>query len=312
MGRMKDYMIDNVLNAQRWVSNVEFSCPVCGDLCNQDVDVPEPNYMAEKSRDMTVEGEVELYCEGCDNYFDGDVWAGPAHCDITLRDHEDTEVICSPPGYDRPPEDWLDDWEVPEHPKDVFALNCSELREIIENQASEYGGSLINRMIFAQVLTFLEAYFCDNLIRGLRDHPDRLVTFSEKDGAIREARISASEVLRDPNAVKNWIEFNLKNRLYHQFGSGKKTSGKVKLEGVPLWYTMAFGFPLTPAEDDLEKLRKYATLRHDCVHRNGETKDGEKLILFDKPYLLEALETAERVVEHIHSKMQEIGKKTET
>lgn len=309
MGRMKDYMIDNALNAQRWVSTVQFTCPVCGHVNQQDVDVPEPNYMAEKSSEMTSEGEAELFCEGCEKWFSADVWAGPAHCDMTIREYEGTHVSCDSPGYDRPPEEWLDDWEVPEHPKDVFDLNADELREIIKAQASDFGGALINRMIFAQILTFLEAYFCDNLIKGLREHPSLLVSFSEKDGAIKDASIAASSVLRDPNAVQNWIEYNLKNRLYHQFGSGKKDkAGKEKPEGVVLWYAMAFGFRLTPSDADLAALRDYATLRHDCVHRNGETKDGEKLVQFDKAYLQDALKTAVRIVAHIDKEMQALRK----
>lgn len=306
MGRMKDYMID-VMNAQRWVSRVHFLCPVCGELIDQEVDVPEPNYTAEKSRDMTVEGETEICCEECDNCFLGDVWAGPTHCNINLRDY-DVEVMCDPPEYDRPPEDWLGEWEIPDHPKKVFDLNYSELQKIIEAQASEYGGSLMNRMIFAQIFTFLEAYFCDALIKGLRDNPNLLVEFAEKDGAISAASIPASAVLRDPNAVKNWIEKNLKDRLYHQFGSGKKNpkTGKENVEGVPLWYGKAFKFTLTPKDEDLDTLREYALLRHDCVHRNGETKDGEKLILFGKAYLLEALDTAKRIVDHIDGKIKNI------
>ncbi len=308
MGILKDYMIDNNLNAQRWVSRVQLSCPICNNLISQEIDVPEPNYTAEKSRDMTSEGEVEILCEECDNCFQGDVWAGPTHCDITLHGYEETTVNCDPPGYDRPPEDFDDEWGIPNDPEHVFDLNYKELLHIIETQASDYGGSLMNRMIFAQILTFLEAYFCDNLIKGLRDNPGLMAAFADKDGAIREAKITASHVLQDPNYVKNFIENKLKERIYHKFGNGdvKTKKGKAKDEGVPLWYKTAFGFSLTEKDSDLDSLRKYAHLRHDCVHRNGETKDGNKLTEFDKTYLLEALNTARRIVSHIDSKMNSL------
>lgn len=309
MSRTTEFILSSDIGLQRWVSRVRFSCPICTEVVHQEVPVPMPNPMAEKTRDMTVDGEVELTCPHCNSFFEGDVWAGPAHCDITLSEYPDTRVKCDPPGYDAPAaEDWIDDWEVPDEPKNVFDYNAQELRRIIDTQASTLGNSLINRMIFSQILTFLEAYFCDNLIQGLRQHPDLLIAFSEKDGSIQNIQMSPATVLRDPESGRKLIESNLKNRLYHQFGSSKKKpkTGKPKTEGVPLWYALAFGFELTPTEEDLDKLRNYALLRHDCVHRNGHTKDGEELDLFDQTYLLDALDTAIRVVDHVQNQMYQL------
>ncbi|WHP69394.1 hypothetical protein [Phaeobacter inhibens] len=304
MGRIKDYYIDEIMNAQRWVSRVFLNCPECGSDIRQEIDVPEPDYTAEKSRDMVSEGDVEIQCDGCDRVFDGDVWAGPAHCDIELREYPETHVSCDPPGYDRPPEDWYDESDIPDDPFSVFKFNHDELLSLINTQAKGDGSSLLNRMIFAQILTFLEAYFCDTLITGLREHPKRLAQFAAKDGSIQQTEIKASDVLSDPDHVRKLIEYNLKSRLYHQFGSGKTDkSGRLKPEGVALWYAIAFGFDLTSKDDDLETLRKYAALRHDCVHRNGVTKDDEKLTLFDKEFLRKALATANGIVDHVDNKM---------
>ena len=222
MGSVKEYYHEELMrNAQRWVSEISFICPACGHQVRLEVDVPEPNYAGEKSSEMVSEGEVDFSCSNCGQYFEGDVWAGPAHCDITLREYPDTVVSCDPPGYDRPPEDWDDDWEIPDDPVVVFKANIAELSELIENQAQDNGSSLINRMIFAQVLTFLEAYFCDTLIQGLRQRPDLLADFAGRDGSIAQTAFSASAILRDPDYVKKTVEHNLKSRLYHQFGSGR-------------------------------------------------------------------------------------------
>ena len=307
MSRVKDYYIDEIVNTQRWVSNVHFICPICEDEVYQEVDVPELNYAGEKASDMVSEGDIEVYCKGCDNYFDGDAWVGPSHCDIHLRDYPGVEVHCDPPGYDRPPEDWYDDWIIPDDPTFVFKASLEELKTLTNAHAQEDGSSLMNRMIFAQVLTFLEAFFCDTLISGLRRHPDRLADFAARDGSISQTEFRASDVLRDANHVRKSVEHNLKSRLYHQFGSGKVDErGKVKVEGVPLWYGSAFGFALTPTPEDLDKLREYATQRHDCVHRNGKTKDDETLTLFDKTYLNEAIDLADLVVKHIEAEMTKV------
>lgn len=308
MGLVKEYYHDELMrNAQRWVSEIFFICPSCEHEVRLEVDVPEPNYAGEKSSEMVSEGEVDFSCDNCDQHFEGDVWAGPAHCDITLREYPDTVVSCDPPGYDRPPEDWDEDWEVPDDPAIVFKANVAELRELIENQAQNDGSSLMNRMIFAQILTFLEAFFCDTLIQGLRQRPDLLADFAERDGAISQTAFSASAILRDPDYVRKAVEHNLKSRLYHQFGSGKPDKkGKSKAEGVALWYAMAFGFALTGSDGDMQALRDYASLRHDCVHRNGKTKDDEILRVFDKAYLRDALALAERVVDHIDTSLKSL------
>lgn len=310
MGRVKDYFIDKIVSQQAWISNVKFTCPSCSELIVQSVAVPEPNYAAEKSRDMTVDGEVAIECEHCGEYLEGNVWAGPHHCDIELRKYPNTSVLCDPPGYDSPPEDenWLYNWPTPEHPKEVFEENHRQLLSMIEQQVQKDGSSLMNRMVFAQIITFLEAYLCDTLIMGLRNNREFMISFAEKDGSIKQMAVSASSVLRDPDYVRRIIEQNLKERLYHKFGPSlaDANSKKSKLEGVPLWYGTAFGFSIAASEKELDALRDYATLRHDCIHRNGETKDGKKLDLFTKDYLLSALNVAKQVVEHIENKMKEL------
>ncbi|OUS04245.1 hypothetical protein A9Q96_14935 [Rhodobacterales bacterium 52_120_T64] len=310
MGSIKDYMIDQDIGLARWVSKVTLVCPECDDTICKEIDVPEPDYTAEKSRDMTVGSEVEIECDGCGATLESDVWAGPFDCDITLKDYAHTSVTCSSPGFDRPPEDWDGSWETPEHPGQIFDLNYEELHEIIDTQASADGGSLMNRMIFAQIITFLEAYFCDNLIKGLQNHRDCMIRFASKDGAIQNDPIPVADILRDPDVIEKRIVKKLKEgRLYHKFGASHDpaSKSKPKLEGVPLWYRHAFDFSLTPTDDLLDDLRNYTMLRHDCVHRNGETKEGEKLAMFDKEYLLEALYKVKAIVEHIDGKMAKLG-----
>ena len=46
---------------QRFVSHVEFSCPICGNFNIQEIEVPEPNFEVERFDDLSTEGEVELF-----------------------------------------------------------------------------------------------------------------------------------------------------------------------------------------------------------------------------------------------------------
>lgn len=308
MSGMTDYVIDMMMEAQRWVSRISLDCPKCHSAISQEVDVPFPDLSAEKTRDMTTDGDVQFDCEHCGEYFEGDVYAGPAHCDIELRSHDGVSVYCEPPGYDRPPEDWYDEeWTTPSDPAAVFQASLTEINVLVGAYAQDDGSTLMNRMIFTQILTSLEAFFCDTLIIGLSQHPERLQSFAARDEALKGLNFTAAAVLKDPDIIEKTVRFNLKSRLYYKFGDGKTGSdSKPKPEGVALWYLMAFGFSPTPSVDEVIKLREYALLRHDCVHRNGKTKDDEILTVFEKPFLQDALSVARRVVDHVNAEMSKL------
>ena len=47
------------------VMDVSFECNQCSQHIETFVYVPDPNFMAEKNKDSTVEVEAEIYCDEC-------------------------------------------------------------------------------------------------------------------------------------------------------------------------------------------------------------------------------------------------------
>ena len=55
-------------------------------------------------------------------------------------------------------------------------------------------------------------------------------------------------------------------------------------------------------KDELETLMRAVVYRHDCVHRNGHTKDGEKLVVFTPEYVEQIAGITHSLVDGIERK----------
>ena len=60
-------------------------------------------------------------------------------------------------------------------------------------------------------------------------------------------------------------------------------------------------FHCTPAKDQLFKI---VDLRHDCVHRNGFNKDGQKHEVFTKGYVQDSADLIKNFVEKIDEQVK--------
>ena len=61
--------------------------------------------------------------------------------------------------------------------------------------------------------------------------------------------------------------------LYHNLGK------------VDVHYRIALGIRILPLASDKDSLMRAIILRHDCVHRNGYDKQGNKLNNFTRAYV---------------------------
>lgn len=146
---------------QAYTSNVSFLCPLCKKVSNTEVAVPEPDYSAEKMSDMTSDDAVYVSCSDCDAEFDGYAYASPSHCSIELTEYPEVTVHADIPFYEQPYD--YEDYELPEDPFQIFMTTTQELKLIIKEHAKPDAKSLMNRMVFSQVIAAFEAYFCDTL-----------------------------------------------------------------------------------------------------------------------------------------------------
>ncbi|GAA6178586.1 hypothetical protein NBRC116594_00240 [Shimia sp. NS0008-38b] len=288
MSKMKDQAIDDgFFVTQSFESQVWFQCPKCEADVHITVSVPEPDYSGDKASDMVSDGEVELPCEACNTVFDGYAYAGPSHCDIEIPSYPETAVHADMPSYS-PPSD-MDDWEsyvIPENPYEIFRSTIGPLGSILEDHVNDHAKGLLIRMVFSQAITAFEAYFCDTLIKNVTASKKAMQLLLKKDGALSQAKFLLTDVLANPEIVREEIQKSLRNRLYH------------KIDEVARLYDNALEVSIKPSKADLERLKTDIGYRHDCVHRNGVDKEGKKLTVLTKDYVSETIEVVKRFVEH--------------
>ena len=281
---------------QRLETSVHFTCPKCGKQASTRIRVPEPNWgAAERMSDLMSEDQTDITCNHCNEYFPAYVQNSSSGCMVTLDDYPDTRVTAEYAFYSpSSPEDWINE-EVPADPYTEFSNSYFHLGDILP----EYGvggggslphsGSLINRMTFTQQIAAFEAYLGDALINGVFADKAAMHRLLNGDHDLKATSIPIAIASSNPNVVSETVQRHLQDVIYHN------------LAKVAKLYEIAFQFDIWPNPETREKLFKAVHYRHDCVHRNGRTKDGKQLDVFTSEYVNDILDTTYAMVRHIEA-----------
>lgn len=273
---------------QDFTSHIYWECPECGHSNDQEVSVPELNFSAENTSDMAVDDQAEIECEGCDTVYMGHVWVNAGEAVFELEDPHQFTVHGDMPMFG-PDEDY----EPPTDPHSIALESLRQLTIMVGAPSPENDPQFTNRLIFAGAVSSLEAYLGDTLINAVRskaDVRDELLKNNQKLGSIS---ISAAELAANPQAVTLRVVHDLKAILYHN------------LEVVNVLYRDAFGVGLFPSKDQSDILFPAMRKRHDCVHRNGCDKEGNKLTDFDDDYVRSTIDAIVAVVDHVEDATSE-------
>jgi hypothetical protein len=277
---------------QGYKSLVTFVCPDCASSVGCSIDVPEPNWMADRASDMAAEDDTELVCVHCDGHFAGHVFNQGGHCTVTLDDHPDTKIEAGHAFYDGLSEDepWVD-YSVPDDPYAIFMDSYHEACDLLADQGGD-GTRLINRMIFSQQITALEAYLGDTLINGALSDKTTIERLLAEEADLKDTKLALKDILADPDIVKTQIKIHLKSILYHNIAK------------VRVLYKIVFQFDIFTllTEEEKNGLFKAVEYRHDCVHRNGRNKEGRQLDVFTKAYVQAHADMLRKLVAAIQRK----------
>lgn len=265
-------------------SDVTFICPTCQDHAGYPVDIPEPDWgNMEDLSEMHAEGPVLVRCNSCKNEFDAYAIVANHECSITLDGHPDTFINCQPPFY-APSEEWID-YEIPDHPIKIFEDSIVLIHEHLSEQNGENHNQFINRMLFCQAVTALEAFLGDFLQKQLT--PNAISNLISKDNELSAEKFTLDQIHKNPNLVEHSLKKHLHSILYHN------------LPKVSRIYKIAFNVDIWNPSIDKAAILKSINLRHDCVHRNGYTSDGELIETFNNEYIEGILSQYSLLVSHI-------------
>lgn len=274
-------------------SDISFVCPKCGTMVTDQVEVAEPHWMADRASDMTAEDDIDLECRECGKEFSAHVLNSGGDCDIALHDYPATKVDAGHAFYDGPDGD---DWEEPEPPENAFSVFMDSHREtwnmMKEDALPLNGTSLMNRMVFAHQISAMEAFLADTAINHVTINPDAMKRLLDEDDELKKVKFSLAQIAADPNIIRKTVLDHLRSLMYHNISRVNalyKTVLKIDL------------FRLLNKEE-VDTLMLAITLRHDCVHRNGHTKNGDKLTVFTPTYIETIADITHKLVDAIEKK----------
>jgi len=184
------------------------------------------------------------------------------------------------------PEEWLD-YSLSDNPFGIFMASYHHTGDLLADHGEDSGTHLINRMVFSQQVTALEAYLGDTLMKEVMSDDAAMKRLIDRDEDLAREKFTLAEIVDDPGLVERKVREHLRSVLYHN------------LAKVDVLYNIALGFHILPLATDKQKLFKSVILRHDCVHRNGFDKDGKELTVFTKPFVQETADLIKAFVQSI-------------
>lgn len=272
---------------QTFQSHVSFECPICHKLSSGSVEIPEPDWSsAESSNDLNSDGNTYVKCSQCEEEFPAYVENYAGNVQIKLDDHPDVYINADNAFYSV--EDWPEP-EIPDDPWSIFADLRSEVGAWLRDHGSDYGGALINRMLFASLIGGLEAFLSDTLLNVIADRKEVQLRLVKHDKEVLTRKFTAAEVLENPNVVIETLTSQLREISFHN------------LPRINALYSAALDidFFALIGKDAVAALNKAVALRHHVVHRNGRDKEGNFLEDFTPSYVKSVLEVVNDVVEKV-------------
>ncbi len=293
---------DKGLDGHELLTDISFLCPKCQASNSHTIHAPEPDWSAENTSDCFAESEDYVCCVECENEYLITITNIAMRIDCYINDYPDTHIDAGLPSYEPTDEYWQDLWlEVEEapHPSSYIYQSVSEVQNLIETISEDDGRSIINRMIFVQLITILEAFLSDTLKREVLTNEIATNRIFEnlKDEVNKE--FSAFEIYKKADLIneeyiKNIVRNYLNKKSFHDLIVVKK-----------LYYKSLDKQVMGKDKVVFSALIKATKERHDCVHRNGFDNDGNQLSTITKEYLGKTLQNVKSLINEVTDSIHE-------
>jgi hypothetical protein len=267
-------------------TQARFKCPSCKADVEAVAVVPEPHWGAgDNVSEWTAEDQTDVQCPACHVEFPAFVSNGASGCHITFDDHPMVEIDANnafySPADDDIPDDWVpDDYEPPENPFRTFKISHDQALELLTSNGGD-GSHLINRMVFAHMISALEAFLGDTFIRTVMIDEVKKRKLLDFDEHLKKDKYTLADIAADGEFVNTQIRKHLRSIIYHNIAK------------VSVLYKGVLGMDIFKIlGSDKDVLFKAINYRHDCVHRNGYDKEGNKLNVFTKEYVAKVADIA--------------------
>lgn len=235
--------------------DITFSCP-CGAFVDETVTCDGPNVLAENDSTSLRDYWKTIICDGCGKDYDTHIICTLSDTNISVPNVVDLNFDV----HDLfEQEDVVSEIESTRQ-LDVYRKVSTDVISLLRHPHPEDVQATLNNMLFAQVVTAMEAYLSSSFISTVVNDDALTRRLVETDPELAKRQFSLREIFTQWEDLKLIVALYLKNLIFHDLK-------KIK----PMYYSVLdidFG--------NVSWLFKAVIIRHDCVHRNGFDKDGNQ------------------------------------
>lgn len=173
------------------------------------------------------------------------------------------------------------------HYYDSFKNAIASARELNNLAfANENLEGILKRQIYSSIIGAIEAFLSETFINQTDESEGYFRNFIETFPDFKERKFELSEIYKEYGKIKETARKVILEIIYHNLA---KVSNMYKS-------TFKIEFP------NIADLSRCVSVRHDLVHRNGRTKEGE-VIVINKEMVTDLIDKASNFVDDIAQKL---------
>ena len=236
---------------------LKWHCPKCGTENESDAfSVPTPNYVAETHHDSIESEWYEDCCSNCDHCINVELYNGfyGGTLEVDLNNEEVLDIDIEYPEED---DAWYD--------KELFDTTHADVIKVMEkiDSIDEDMKFYLYKLLYANLITSMEAYLSDTLIKYVTETDEYLRKFTETYKPFKNQTFTTDDIFNRMDHLKDIVKGELRGLMYHNLP-------KIK----PIFMD-SMGIDIGVIKD----LYKAVLIRHDIVHRNGKDKEGKEHVI---------------------------------
>ncbi len=171
---------------------------------------------------------------------------------------------------------------------DHFKENISQIRLLNRLEINEADQKeTLNKLLFVNCITAMETYLSDAFINTVLRDKSLFRRLLENDPELKGRKVELSDIYSRLENLYSEVSDYLIEIIYHNLSKIKPMYRSV----------LCINFP-----DDISEIMRAIQVRHDIVHRNGKSRNGDIIKLTDQDIEIH-LERIEKFIEHIDAQL---------
>lgn len=236
---------------------LKWHCPNCSTENESDAfSVPTPNYVAETHHDSIESEWYEDCCSNCGHVINVELfngfYGGTLEVDLNNEDVLDINIE-----YPEEEDAWYD--------KELFDATHADVIKVMEkiDGLDDDIKSYLYKLLYANLITSMEAYLSDTLIKYVTENEAYLRKFTETYKPFKNQTFTTDKIFTRMDHIKDIVKEELRNLMYHDLP---------KIKSI---FMDSLGIDVGV----IKELCKAVLIRHDIVHRNGKDKEGKEHLI---------------------------------